>query len=280
MSFQIHNRLFVSRSVQGAGRMSVIQRLGVTLMASALAAASLISPAGAAGKAEQVNPAVSPPTYSWPFPSQNSALTGVSADPSLSTSNAGTMGVHWMTNAGSEVLSSSDCGLQHHIERDAGLCDHDSGIGHRLQPGDRPAGVVGQHGWFHGQLTVGRREQPVGGNAARGPNLQTRLGQWVGGVLGLVPAHIFDQFRRPRWPPLRAESRPCTSVSTTSVPRTAPSLPSMRPPAMSTSHLTPNLAPEPVASGVSSAMRWTPLANRWCCSAPPTLTRPSTPSMR
>ena len=47
-----------------------------------------------------------PPTYTWPEAAQNSGLTGVSADPSLNTSNAATLGVSWMTNVGSEVLSS------------------------------------------------------------------------------------------------------------------------------------------------------------------------------
>ncbi len=47
-----------------------------------------------------------PPTYAWPEAAQNSSLTGVSADPSLNTSDAANLGVRWMTNVGSEVLSS------------------------------------------------------------------------------------------------------------------------------------------------------------------------------
>ena len=47
-----------------------------------------------------------PPTYVWPEAAQNSSLTGVSADPSLNTSNASSLGVRWMANVGSEVLSS------------------------------------------------------------------------------------------------------------------------------------------------------------------------------
>ena len=53
-----------------------------------------------------VRAAVTPPTYTWPEYHQNSSLTGVSADPSLNTSDAADLGVHWMTNVGSEVLSS------------------------------------------------------------------------------------------------------------------------------------------------------------------------------
>ena len=58
------------------------------------------------GFGSQPASAQTPPTYSWPYPAQNSSLTGLSSDPTLSTANAGSFGVHWMTNAGSEVLSS------------------------------------------------------------------------------------------------------------------------------------------------------------------------------
>ena len=66
---------------------------------------------------------MSPPNYSWTVPAQNSSLTGTSADPSLSTSNAGSLGIHWMTNAGSEVLSSPIV-LQHDPGGDPRLRRH------------------------------------------------------------------------------------------------------------------------------------------------------------
>ena len=103
------NRVSAAGSGERATRLSrtsVVRRLSVIVIASGLTMASLITPVAAAGQSAQVTPEASPPTYAWPYPAQNSSLTGVSADPSLSTSNAGTLGVHWMTNAGSEVLSS------------------------------------------------------------------------------------------------------------------------------------------------------------------------------
>ena len=51
------------------------------------------------------------PAYSWPEIHQNPQLTGVSADPTLSTSDAGTVGVRWMTNTGSAALGSPVVGL-------------------------------------------------------------------------------------------------------------------------------------------------------------------------
>jgi outer membrane protein assembly factor BamB len=46
------------------------------------------------------------PAYQWPEAHQNPSLTGVSADPSISTSNAASFGVKWMTYTGAEILDS------------------------------------------------------------------------------------------------------------------------------------------------------------------------------
>ena len=46
------------------------------------------------------------PKYTWPEFHQGPRLDGVSHDPSISTANASTLGVSWMTNTGALVLSS------------------------------------------------------------------------------------------------------------------------------------------------------------------------------
>ena len=46
------------------------------------------------------------PTYQWPEAHGNPRLTGLSGDPSISTANAGQLGVRWMANMGSQSLSS------------------------------------------------------------------------------------------------------------------------------------------------------------------------------
>jgi outer membrane protein assembly factor BamB len=75
------------------------RRLGVVSVSMIAIAGLFVTAVGSAA-------AATPPTYAWPYPSQNSSLTSTSADPTLSTANAGSFGVHWMTNTGSEVLSS------------------------------------------------------------------------------------------------------------------------------------------------------------------------------
>ncbi len=86
---------------EGVVTIQDFRRLGIlgltVIVAVGLLAIAVGSKAAAAG---------TPPTYTWPEAAQNSSLTGVSADPSLNTSDAANLGVRWMTNVGSEVLSS------------------------------------------------------------------------------------------------------------------------------------------------------------------------------
>ncbi|MGH9920784.1 MAG: hypothetical protein ACRD6W_18185, partial [Nitrososphaerales archaeon] len=48
----------------------------------------------------------SAPTYQWPEAHQNPQVTGTSADPAINASNAGSMGISWMTYTGGEMLAS------------------------------------------------------------------------------------------------------------------------------------------------------------------------------
>ena len=54
--------------------------------------------------------AQSVPQYTWPEFHQNNTLSGVTADPAISTTSAPTLGVRWMTNTGSLILSSPMAG--------------------------------------------------------------------------------------------------------------------------------------------------------------------------
>jgi outer membrane protein assembly factor BamB len=74
--------------------------VGCVVAAGAVTAAPASGPAGAAPP-----PAV-PPVYSWTEVHQNPSLDGVSADPSIATTDAGRLGVSWMYGADSEILSS------------------------------------------------------------------------------------------------------------------------------------------------------------------------------
>jgi len=44
----------------------------------------------------------SPPTYSWPEAHQGPSLDGTNTDPAISTSNASSLGVQWMTYLGGD----------------------------------------------------------------------------------------------------------------------------------------------------------------------------------
>ncbi len=70
-----------------------------------LVALGVASRAGAQPSGASQRPATAP-AYSWPEIHQNPQNTGVSGDPTLSTSDAGTVGVRWMTNTGSVALGS------------------------------------------------------------------------------------------------------------------------------------------------------------------------------
>jgi outer membrane protein assembly factor BamB len=56
--------------------------------------------------AEAVTPAATPPTYTWSRIGNDAGNTSVSADPSISTSNAAHLGVRWMANTGAASVSS------------------------------------------------------------------------------------------------------------------------------------------------------------------------------
>jgi eukaryotic-like serine/threonine-protein kinase len=82
---------------------------GVIAAASlALVGASVTAAVSAASvrPAPVVKAAAKAPAYQWPEAHQNPSLTGVSADPSISTANAASFGVKWMTYTGAEILDS------------------------------------------------------------------------------------------------------------------------------------------------------------------------------
>ena len=61
---------------------------------------------GAGAAPSAAPPSASIPAYQWPEAHGNPRLTGLSGDPSISTANAGQLGVRWMANMGSQSLSS------------------------------------------------------------------------------------------------------------------------------------------------------------------------------
>ncbi len=67
------------------------------------------------------------PAYLWPEIHQNPQLTGASGDPSLSTSNAGNLGVRWMENTGSQALGSPVVGWDGNHNRTLVLVPNDAG---------------------------------------------------------------------------------------------------------------------------------------------------------
>ena len=83
----------------------VVVSVGVaccTVLATNVGVMGLIGPVSAAS-----TPATSGiPKYQWPEAHGNPQLTGVSGDPSVSTTNAAQLGVRWMANMGAQSLSS------------------------------------------------------------------------------------------------------------------------------------------------------------------------------
>jgi outer membrane protein assembly factor BamB len=73
---------------------------------TALVAVTQPTGSGFLAAAATAGPAKSPPTYSWPELHESPSLDGVSLDPSISTTDASTLGVSWMTGTGAAVLDS------------------------------------------------------------------------------------------------------------------------------------------------------------------------------
>src|ERR1700683_4573543 len=86
------------RSTMRRGR---ARRVGTVLavLASLTFATGVVASGGGAG--------ASVPTYTWPEFHGSPALTGVSADPAISTANASTLGVSWMSPIGAAEDSSA-----------------------------------------------------------------------------------------------------------------------------------------------------------------------------
>lgn len=80
-------------------------RLGAIAVAS-LALVGVTAPASAASVLHASVAKAQAPAYQWPEAHQNPSLTGVSVDPSISTANAASFGVKWMTYTGAEILDS------------------------------------------------------------------------------------------------------------------------------------------------------------------------------
>jgi outer membrane protein assembly factor BamB len=81
--------------------------LALVMMPSAASATSTSAAAAGPATGQTANgAAATPPKYSWPEFHQNAALTGVNADPSLTASNAGNLGVRWMEPTRAAIFSS------------------------------------------------------------------------------------------------------------------------------------------------------------------------------
>ena len=77
------------------------------VFAMALSLLVAVTSAGVASSvATTVASASTPPTNTWPEAHQNPQLTGVSYDPAISDTNAGQLGVHWMSNLAAQSLTS------------------------------------------------------------------------------------------------------------------------------------------------------------------------------
>ena len=91
------------------GFRSGVGALAVVLLAAVSATAVAgVAPRAASGPASagRVHLGAGVPAYTWPSFHDGNDLSGVSADPAVSTSSAPSLGVHWMANTGAEVLSS------------------------------------------------------------------------------------------------------------------------------------------------------------------------------
>jgi outer membrane protein assembly factor BamB len=75
-------------------------------LATLWAASASAGTSGARPPAPVAKAAAQAPAYQWPEVHQNPSLTGVSLDPSISTANAASFGVKWMTYTGAEILDS------------------------------------------------------------------------------------------------------------------------------------------------------------------------------
>ncbi len=91
-----------------------------------LAALGIASRAGVQTSGASPRPATAP-AYTWPEIHQNPQLTGVSDDPSLSTTDAGGLGVRWMENTGSQALGSPVVGWDASHNRTLVLVPNDAG---------------------------------------------------------------------------------------------------------------------------------------------------------
>jgi len=92
----------------------VVATLGIASVAEARSSGASAEPSTA-------------PAYLWPEIHQNPQLTGASDDPTLSSSDAGTLGVRWMTNTGSQALGSPVVGWDPIRSRTLVIVPNDAG---------------------------------------------------------------------------------------------------------------------------------------------------------
>src|SRR5947209_17857001 len=82
--------------------------------------------------------ASAPPVYQWTEAHQNAQLTGASADPAISTTNASTLGVRWMTYTGGEILGSPVVGWNKALAKTLVYVGNDAGY---LMAFDQATGI-------------------------------------------------------------------------------------------------------------------------------------------
>lgn len=105
--------------IERAARLAAV--VTVVLAGLGIASRAGAEPSGASARTATA------PAYLWPEIHQNPQLTGVSSDPSLSTTNAGNLGVRWMENTGSQALGSPVVGWDAVHNRTLMLVPNDAG---------------------------------------------------------------------------------------------------------------------------------------------------------
>ena len=86
------------------------------------------------------------PKYVWPTAHGNPQLTGVSGDPTISDTNAGQLGVRWMSNLTAQSLTSPVVAYNQALGQTLVYAGSEGRMVQRVQRGHREDGVVGQPG--------------------------------------------------------------------------------------------------------------------------------------
>src|SRR5580700_10875890 len=100
-------------------------------------APSTLGGAGALGApvSRSMVPPATVPQYTWPELDHGPDLDGTSNDPSISTANASTLGVSWMTYTGAPVLSSPTVAWNNKLSETLVYVGNEAGTFSALNPG-------------------------------------------------------------------------------------------------------------------------------------------------